>query len=82
LLPEVAVEYLNDAQELRKNYLKAVSIRNCLEAIVDSVFVYIAKAEGKDKRWSKKKLVDKIEALNNFFPKEVLDSIHFIRKVL
>jgi len=81
LLPEEAVEYLDDAKELRKNYLKAVSIRNCLEAIVDTVFIHIAKAKGKAGKWHKKRLVDKIESLKNFFPDEILEVIHYIRKV-
>jgi hypothetical protein len=81
LLPEKAIQYLDDAQNLQKTYLKAVTIRYCLEAIVDTIFIHIARVEGVSGNWSRKKLYDKIESLKEFFPEEILQSIHYIRQV-
>jgi len=79
LLPEQAIEYFNDAKEQKKNYLKAVSIRNCLEAIANVVFIHIAKSEGFRGNWERIDLNTKIETLNKFFPEIILESIHYIR---
>lgn len=80
LLPAQAIEYFNDATGQRKNYLKAVSIRNCLEAIVDVIFVHIAKVVGSSGNWKRKNLNKKIESLKDFFPQTILELIHDIRK--
>jgi hypothetical protein len=81
LLPGEAIEYFHDANQLGKDYLKAVSIRNCLEAITDTVFVHIAAKEGSASRWNRKKLVQKIDSLKDFFPDHVLEAVHRIRKI-
>lgn len=81
LLPEHALEYFQDASILPKRYLRAVSMRYCLEAIVDTVFIHIAKEQGVTGQWEKKRLVDKIDSLKDFFPPETLGAVHDIRKI-
>jgi hypothetical protein len=81
LIPDDALEYFDDATVLPKKHLRTVSMRYCLESIVETVFVHIAKFEGNDSKWNKLRLVDKIDRLKDFFPEETLESIHEIRKV-
>ncbi len=59
LLPEKAIEYFHDASQPYKDYLRAVSIRNCLEYIVDTVFIYIANDGNAETRWAKKDCLKK-----------------------
>ena len=72
LLPSHASEYLEDAMNSQqKDYLKAVSVRNCLECIMDTVFVYLKEENCTDNeriKWIKLTLFKKIESLSSFFP--------------
>lgn len=81
LIPDDALGYFDDAIVLPKKYLRTVSMRYCLESIVETVFIHIAKYEGNDSKWNKLRLVDKIDRLKDFFPEQTLASIHEIRKV-
>lgn len=45
LMPESAIEFYYDALSQKKYYLKAVSIRLCLETIVDTVFVHFVNSQ-------------------------------------
>ncbi len=85
LLPSHASAYLEDAKNSQqKKYLKAVSVRNCLECIMDTVFVYLKEencTENERKKWIKLKLFKKIESLSSFFPNDILNQIHDIRKL-
>ena len=41
LLPKTSLGYFEDAQSSNKLYLRATSIRSCLENIVDTVFIHL-----------------------------------------
>lgn len=83
LLPETALEYFNDTLDISyKDYMRATSLRLCLENIVNSVFIYLTDENKiiKSKQWHDKTLNDKIKHVGSFFPKEILTKIHNIRK--
>lgn len=83
LLPETSLPYFEDAQSGNKLYLRAISIRSCLENIVDTVFVQLIDFD-KDctlKQWEKKDLNDKLNILKSFFPSEINTEIHRIRQI-
>lgn len=80
LMPKEALEYFLDGESSNRLYLRATSIRNCLENIVDTIFVHILNDEQK-KGWEKKKLFDRLNALSDFFPEERSERIHEIRKI-
>lgn len=80
LMPKEALEYFLDGESSNRLYLRATSIRNCLENIVDTIFVHILNDEQK-KGWEKKKLFDRLNVLSDFFPDERSERIHEIRKI-
>ena len=80
LMPEVALEYFLDGESSNRLYLRATSIRNCLENIVDTIFVHILNDEQR-KGWEKKNLFSRLSTLNDFFSDERSKQIHSIRKI-
>lgn len=80
LLPKSALEYFSDGNSDNKLYLRATRIRNCLENIVETIFVHIVDVENK-REWKKKDLNGKLELLKNFFPDDIKNRLHDIRKV-
>lgn len=80
LMPKEALEYYIDASAGTRLYLRATSIRNCLENIVETIFVHIIddKAES---GWRKKNLFEKLELIKDFFPEEINKRLHDIRKL-
>ncbi|HFU75062.1 MAG TPA: DUF4145 domain-containing protein [Arcobacter sp.] len=83
LLPKSALEYFKDAEDSNKLYLKATSIRNCLENIVDTIFIHIVDHDDTINlnQWNNKKLFDKLTSLKNYFPEDIFQQIHNIRKI-
>jgi len=83
LLPKSALEYFNDIDDSNKLYLKATSIRTCLENIVDTIFIHIINEDNNidTKKWEKQDLYEKIKSLDSFFSKNRQKQLHQIRKV-
>lgn len=85
LIPEESIEYFFDAINIdQKKYLRAASIRFCLENIVETVFLHISgKNEvGKIKiKWKKATLGERIGMLQDYFPEEIIDKIRKIKKL-
>jgi hypothetical protein len=82
LLPDDALEYFKDSSNLSyKNYFRAISLRSCLENIVETVFIYIASNTENRNMWLKKSLSQKIKTLESYFPKDIITSLHKIRKI-
>lgn len=82
LLPDTALEYFRDSSEISyKSYLRATSLRVCLENIVETVFIYIAENAEDKEAWLKKKLFNKIKTLENYFPEDIINRLHNIRKI-
>ncbi|TXY29744.1 DUF4145 domain-containing protein [Vibrio mimicus] len=83
LIPENSLQYYEDAlDENQKMYLRATSIRFCLENIFDTVFLHICGINevGKIKtKWKKATLNEKIEMLRDYFPKDILDRVKSIK---
>lgn len=80
LMPMNALEYFLDGESSNRLYLRATSIRNCLENIVETIFIHILDEE-KKKGWDKKNLNDRLKTLNDFFPEEINNKLHEIRKI-
>lgn len=85
LIPETALQYYLDAQDQNlKNYLRAISIRCCLENIFNTVFYHICgKNEvGKTKaKWNKSNLDQKIDMLKDYFPEDILTRVKAIKNL-
>ncbi len=82
LLPKSALEYFNDVKNFNKLYLKATSIRTCLENVVDTIFIHIINDNNIDTgEWEKLKLYKKLESLDIFFSKNKQKLLHGIRKI-
>jgi len=83
LLPKKALEYFNDVSDSHKLYLKATSIRNCLENIVDTIFIHIVQDNNEitENQWNRKNLNDKLNYLRDYFPEDIFSQIHNIRKI-
>lgn len=79
LMPQSALEYFSDGNSGNRLYLRATSIRNCLENIVETIFIHIIDDESK-RGWEKLALYKKINLLSSFFPREINDRLHYIRK--
>lgn len=80
LIPYDALSYLNDGKEDNRLYLRATSVRNCLENIVETIYLYILN-DSQKVGWKKKNLHKKIQALEDFFPEHTSEKIHEIRKL-
>lgn len=80
LMPYDALNYLMDGKENYPFYLRATSIRNCLENIVETIFIHILNDEQKI-GWNKKNLNGRLNILEDFFPKNVSEKLHNIRKL-
>lgn len=83
LLPKTSLSYYQDAESANKLYLRATSIRSCLENIVDTVFVHLVDFENDctAKQWEKKTLNNKLIMLKRFFPEDINTKIHSIRQL-
>jgi hypothetical protein len=80
LMPIEALEYFLDSESSNRLYLRATSIRNCLENIVETIFFHILDEEQK-KGWNKKNLNARLNTLSDFFPDDINDKLHGIRKL-
>lgn len=78
LMPDTALEYFLDGQADNKLYLRATSIRSCLENVVNTIFIHIID-DGYKEGWRKKTLYNKIEMLSDFFPDEINTRLSKIR---
>ena len=83
LLPQSALEYFKDVENSKKLYLKATSIRNCLENIVDTIFIHIINdtISIDTTKWEKQDLYEKLNSLDVFFSKNKQKQLHKIRKI-
>lgn len=79
-MPKAALEYFFDGESDNRLYLRATSIRNCLENIVDTIFIHILNDEQR-KDWENKNLFNRLNSLSEFFPDERSEKIHSIRKI-
>ncbi|KPB98515.1 DUF4145 domain-containing protein [Pseudomonas syringae group genomosp. 3] len=80
LMPQSAFDYYLDEQHTSRLYQKAGSIRNCLENLFRTVLVHLVdpKDAGAVRHAD---LVERIGLLKHFFPRNVIDSLHRIRKL-
>lgn len=70
LLPESAMKYFNNSSKISYDeYLRAYSLRNCLENIVNTIFMYLTdKERTNQKKWiTKNSLNQKINLSKNYF---------------
>lgn len=80
LMPQRAFDYYLDERDASRLYQKAVSIRNCLENLFRTVLVHLVDPkDGGAVRTAK--LSRRIDLLKHFFPQDVIDSLHRIRKL-
>lgn len=78
LMPQKALDYYLDERDASRLYQKAVSIRNCLENLFRTVLVHLMGPE--DRRAARTpSLASRINRLKDFFPQDVIDSLHGIR---
>lgn len=80
LMPKEALSYFVDGTSGNRLYLRATSIRNCLENIVETIFIYIID-DNKKNKWRKENLNGRLELLKDFFPQDINEKLHKIRKV-
>jgi hypothetical protein len=85
LIPQNSLEYYEDALDLnQKKYLRATSIRVCLENIFDTVFLHICGINevGKvKKKWKNSTLNQKVDMLRDYFPKDVFERVKEITSI-
>ncbi|WPO67715.1 hypothetical protein SDC64_01880 [Acinetobacter haemolyticus] len=83
LIPDNALQYYEDAlDQNQKKYLRATSIRFCLENIFDTVFLHICGINevGKVKeKWKSATLNQKIDMLTDYFPEDILSRVKGIK---
>lgn len=80
LMPQRAFDYYLDERDASRLYQKAVSILNCLENLFRTVLVHLMDPEdGGAVRTTN--LYRRIDLLKNFFPQDVIDSLHGIREL-
>lgn len=75
LIPESALKYFEDSSQISYNeYLRAYSLRNCLENIVNTIFIYLTeKNRTNRKKWIKKiSLNQKINLSKKYFSDDKL----------
>lgn len=78
LLPKTAIEYLNDASEQKKDYLKVSAIRIAFDEIINTVFVYLSNKNVT--KWEDKTINERLQSVEKFFPNDILNKLHHIRK--
>lgn len=80
LMPQSAFDYYLDERDASRLYLKAGSIRNCLENLFRTVLIHLVgdKDVGAVRTAN---LSKRIDLLKHFFPWDVIDSLHRIRKL-
>jgi hypothetical protein len=78
-MPQLALEYFIDGSSDNRLYLRATSIRNCLENIVETIFIHIID-DDKKRGWDRLDLYKKLNLLSSYFPNEINDRLHGIRK--
>ncbi|HEX4550425.1 DUF4145 domain-containing protein [Pseudomonas sp.] len=80
LMPKRAFDYYLDERDVSQLYLKAGIIRNCLENLFRTVLVHLV--DPKDARAvGNANLAERINLLKHFFPQDVIESLHRIRKL-
>lgn len=80
LVPESTMRYFNDSSQLSyPTYMRAVGIRNCLENIVNTVFMYLTNRASKEKWIKKTTLSEKINLTKNYFPNDIFNRIDNLR---
>ncbi|CAA6808199.1 MAG: Unknown protein [uncultured Sulfurovum sp.] len=80
LLPESTMRYFEDSSQVSyPTYMRAVGIRNCLENIVNTVFMYLTTKESKEKWIKKTTLAKKIELTKTYFPDNIFKKIDNLR---
>jgi hypothetical protein len=79
-MPEKAMNYFNDSSETSyPSYMRAIGIRNCLENIVNTVFIYLTNRKSKERWMHKTTLSDKIKLTKKYFPIDIFNKIDNVR---
>ena len=80
LIPNSTMRYFQDSSELSyPTYMRVVGIRNCLENIVNTVFMYLTTRESKEKWIKRTTLSEKINLTKDYFPNDIFDKIDNLR---
>ncbi|WP_027611884.1 DUF4145 domain-containing protein [Pseudomonas sp. URIL14HWK12:I6] len=80
LMPKSAFDFYLDERDVSRLYLKAGIIRNCLENLFRTVLVHLV--DPKDGgAVGNANLAKRIDLLKHFFPQDVIESLHRIRKL-
>jgi hypothetical protein len=80
LMPISALVYYLHEKQSQIPYHKVVSIRSCLENIVETILVHIVEP-GSEKKWRDANLNGRIDLLAHFFPADIIHRLHNIRKL-
>jgi len=79
-MPNSTMQYFNDSSELSyPTYMRVVGVRNCLENIVNTVFIYLTDKKSKETWIKKTTLSKKINLTENYFPEHIFTKINNLR---
>ena len=80
LVPESTMRYFKDSSQLSyPTYMRVVGIRNCLENIVNTIFIYLTNRKSKEKWIRNTTLSEKINLTKDYFPDEIFTKIDNLR---
>ncbi len=84
LIPKCTLQYFEDSSNISyPEYIRALGLRNCLEDIVNTIFIYLTdKERTNNKKWVKKNLSEKINLSKNYFlDNTIFNKLIHIKKV-
>jgi hypothetical protein len=82
LLPESVTRYFENSSIISYDeYIRAISLRTCLDNIVNTIFFFITESPISEVVWEKKNLNEKINLSKNYFSNDILERLHNIRKI-
>lgn len=82
LIPESTMKYFKDSSKLSyPTYMRVVGMRNCLENIVNTVFIHLTARNSKQKWTKDTSLSKKISLTKDYFPNDIFKKIDNLRDV-
>jgi len=82
LLPESVIRYFENSSSISYDeYIRAISLRTCLDNIVNTIFLFFTEFPIREEVWKKKNLNEKINLSKSYFSNEIFDRLHNIRKI-
>lgn len=80
LVPEYAMQYFSDSSDFSyPTYMRVIGIRNCLEAIVNTIFIYFTDKTNQ-KKWIEQTTLDsKIQLAKDYFSYDIFTKINNLR---